>query len=172
MYTEITHIGGVMRFFHDMFSMNLTSPVRCQWLPANHIFFQVANLFLVLTYFVKPSSTAGLIQLRITLTMAGLFFGVWGGTVLCSLDCMIWNFAFATGNALHLVYLMFKMRSIKFHPEHELIFKMIFEPVGVKRFEYKDLALLGKRHYYEDGELYAMQGVTKSNHIGIVATGR
>jgi len=164
-------MNGTTYYLKDIFSMDLKNPSECQWLPVNHVFFQIANVFLVLTYVINPSSLFGLLQLRLALTMAGFFFGVWGGTVLCSIDCMSWNSAFAIGNAVHIVFLLFKLRPICFHGDHEMIYKAIFEPVGVKRFQYKELALLGQRLCFQGDEMYAEQGVTKSDHIGIVVVG-
>ncbi|XP_057306279.1 popeye domain-containing protein 3-like [Hydractinia symbiolongicarpus] len=158
-----------MSYFNDLLSVDFNT--KCDWLPANQFLFQLANLFLVLTYFVKPNSLAGLMQLRFALMMAGLCFGIWGGAIICALDCLLWNIAFAIGNALHLIYLLVKTRPVKFVAEHELLYTKIFEPLGVKRFQYGRLVSLSKRRTLKPQEYYAKRGVTEASHIGIVTSG-
>ena len=157
-------------FFQDLFSTDLST--KCNWLPANQFLFQLANIFLVFTYFVKPNGLFGLLQLRASLTMAGLCFGIWGGMVICSFDCMLWNSAFAVGNAIHLVYLMWKMTPKKFSDDQEALYMEIFKPVGVKRFQFQELVKIVKLISFHAGEYYAEQGITESDHIGILLEGR
>lgn len=157
-------------FFSDIFSTNLTT--SCKWLPANQFLFQLANIFLVFTYFAQPNGLSGLVQLRVALTLAGLCFGIWGGTVICSFDCMLWNSAFAVGNALHLLYLFVKLKPKRFEHDHETIYETIFQPVGVKRFQYHKLVKITNVSKFTKGEYYAIQGTTESDHIGILVYGR
>ena len=159
-----------MKYFDQVFKADFN--IQCAWQPANQFLFQLANVFLLLSYFVNPSSLAGLFQLRVALTLAGLCFGLWGGAIICSLDCMLWNLAFAVGNALHVVYLIVKMRPIRFSQEHEELYVEIFKPVGVKRFQYQRLVELAKRRYLKQGEYYAKQGITAFTHMGIISSGR
>ncbi|XP_066914773.1 popeye domain-containing protein 3-like [Clytia hemisphaerica] len=157
-------------FFANIFQFELTT--QCNWLPANQFLFQLANISLVLTYFVKPSGLYELIQLRVSLTCAGLCFGLWGGTVICSLDCMVWNLAFTVGNACHLVYILAKMWPSPFkNSHHELIFVNVFGPVGLKRYQFRTLMTKAKEIQLQTGEYYARQGYTDSKHISILADG-
>ena len=159
-----------MQFFDGIFSSDFQ--LNCTWVPANHFFFQMANIFLVLTYFVNPTSQFGLLQLRFALMMAGFCFGFWGAFILCSLDTMIWNLAFAFGNGAHLVYLIIRIRPMKFDHEHETMYDSIFRPVGVRRYQYKELLKLAERKVFMETEPYAKTGITVSNHIGILLEGR
>ena len=159
-----------MGYFDSILSVEFN--MSCKWLPANQFLFQMANIFLVLTYFVKPINAWGLIQLRFSLTMAGLCFGVWGGLVICSLDCMLWNLCFAVGNSAHLVYLLLKIRPKKFSADHELLYANIFKPLGVERFQYSKFSQLSQKRFVQVGEYYTKDGLTEKNHIGLVASGR
>jgi len=159
-----------MRYFDDIFTVNFIG--KCDWLPANNFLFQLANLFLVLTYLINPTNVWGLLQLRFALMMCGICFGIWGGFVICALDCMVWNLAFALGNGLHMVYLFIKMRPIKFEREHEYLYKEVFKPLGVKKFQYKNLMENSEKREFQEGSYYAKSGVTESNHIGIILCGK
>lgn len=46
--------------------------------------------------------------------MTGSSFAFWGACILGSLDTVIWNFAFAIGNGVHLAYLIYLIIRIKF----------------------------------------------------------
>ena len=46
--------------------------------------------------------------------MTGFSFAFWGVFILGSLDTVIWNFAFAIGNGVHLAYLIHLIIRIKF----------------------------------------------------------
>lgn len=157
-------------FFDDILSTKLST--KCEWLRANQFLFQLANIFLVFTYFAQPNGLVGLVQLRVALTLAGLCFAIWGGMVICSFDCMLWNSAFAIGNALHLLYLFVKLKPKRFDHDHEVIYKEMFKPVGVKRFQYNELIKIVNVSELKEGEYYALQGSTESDHIGIVVHGR
>ena len=158
-------------YLKDVFVLNLTS--SCNWVPANQFLFQLANLFLMLTYLVRSNNgIAVLIQLRAALTCAGLCFGLWGGTVVCSLDCMLWNLAFVVGNACHLVYLVSKVWPSGFGCETQaLVYEKIFKPVGLRRYQYKALMKAAKKKRFQAGEFYARQGFTESTYISILAAG-
>ena len=85
----------------------------CSWGEANHTYFQMANMFLAFSYLV-PNNLKGLFVLRFVLGMAGFFFSMWAGIILCSPDTLGWNFAFMVINFGHVAYLLWTMRPIKF----------------------------------------------------------
>ena len=154
-----------------MFVLNLSS--TCEWVPANQFLFQFANLFLMLTYIVRPGGgLAGRIQVRAALTCAGLCYGLWGGTVVCSLDCMLWNLAFAIGNACHLVYLLSKVWPTSFGRKTDgLLYENVFKSVGLRRYQFRALMKAAKEVRFQAGEFYARQGFTESSHLSILAEG-
>lgn len=84
----------------------------------NHAYFQLANIFFLLSYFA-PSGRCGLIYLRLMLLTGCVFFAVWGLEILCTLDALIWNVTFIICNLVHIVVLILQMWPIKFSKEIE-----------------------------------------------------
>ena len=87
---------------------------NCAWLPLNHWIFQIANICVMSNYFINSTTRFGLLILRFFLMMTGFSFAFWGVFILGSLDTVIWNFAFAIGNGVHLAYLIHLIIRIKF----------------------------------------------------------
>lgn len=144
----------------------------CTWLPLNHYLFQLANICLVVTYFAPPNSLNGLFLLRLSLALAGIFFGVWGGLIICALDTCIWNILFAIGNIIHMCYIFFKIRPRKFDEENEQLYTTVFEPLGVKRFQYNRLARIGRVNIILRNECYATQNEPVKEQLGFLLRGR
>ena len=143
----------------------------CNWLPPNHTLFQCANICLALSYFAKDTLN-GLLFLRFVLGAAGVFFGTWGWFILCSLDTCLWNFIFAVLHYAHFIYLMIKIyRPVKLKRNHEIVFRKLFEPLGVKRFQYKALEEDGYVLELKSGEVYALEHHTKAEKLSILVKG-
>jgi len=142
----------------------------CTWGPANHTYFQLANMFLAFSYLV-PNNLKGLFILRFVLGAAGFFFSLWAGIILCSPDTLGWNLAFTIINFGHVAYLLIKMRPIKFEEEHEICYENIFELLGVARWQYNVLAQLGKATELAKGHVYASEDLTDGTDISIVLHG-
>ena len=96
-------------------------------LPANHVLFQIANIFLFLSYL-----SVNLLYLRIVLALAGLFFAIWYLALLMhlitraifvlriSLDTALWNSVFMAINIYRAVQIIYKSRPIEFEdPDFE-----------------------------------------------------
>ena len=143
----------------------------CDWGEANHTYFQIANLFLAFTYLI-PSTIKGLIMLRLCLGTAGFFFTMWGGFILCSPDTLGWNFAFMVINFVHVAYLLYNMRPIKFSEEHEVLYASIFENLHVARWQYKSMATIGVAHEFEQNKVIAVEMETTGDSISILTSGR
>ena len=79
-----------------------------QWLPINHVYFQLANSFLFLSY-LAPAGLYGLIYLRLMLAIGSAFFAIWGWVILCAFDTFLWNAFFVLINVAHIFYLLFSM---------------------------------------------------------------
>ena len=139
---------SIMQFFDGILSTDFQ--LNCAWLPLNHLLFQIANISVLLTYIPNPTTPFGLLKLRFFLMMAGFSFAFWGAFILCSLDTLIWNLGFAIGNGVHLVYLTIRIKFNKV--EDETIYTSIFKPVGVRRYQYKELLKLAERRVYQEIE--------------------
>lgn len=54
-------------------------------MAANHWLFQLANVFLFLSYLVPD-----LLFLRVALALAGISFVLWGALILKTVDTVVW----------------------------------------------------------------------------------
>lgn len=95
------------------------------WLPINHIYFQLANIFLFLSY-LAPNGIYGILYLRITLTIGCMFFSLWGWVILCAFDTFLWNAIFVLINLVHVVIICYYLRPVRFTPELEQVSPLMF----------------------------------------------
>ena len=91
-----------------------------RWLPVNHLYFQLANVFLFLSY-LAPNGIYGILYLRVTLSIGCFFFAIWGYLILCALDTLIWNVVFVLINLVHIVIIAYSLRPIRFSNELEQV---------------------------------------------------
>ena len=144
---------------------------NCNWLPLNNFLFQIANVLLIFTYIV-PDNLNGLFLLRFFLGTAGLFFALWGWMILCAPDTFGWNVLFMVGNYLHALYLFIHIKRPRQFPEQcEVVFKKLFEPLGVQRFQFQILVKEIKINSLKAGEFYATKG-SIADRVSILISGR
>lgn len=140
--------------------------------PANHVYFQVANFLLFISY-MAPSSLGGLIYLRVTLAGGLFFMALWGYAVLCALDTFLWSFICMWINVVHFLYLLWQQRPTKLEVEYEQLYRAVFEKMHVTRRQL--LFLLSKsrgRHRVGYGEKMAEEGVNRLDTISLVLYGK
>lgn len=89
-----------------------------KWRPINHIFFQTANVFFLLS-FLAPHTPSGLIWLRVALILGCSFSGLWAWSVECYLDAVVWNCVFIVINFVYFSVQFYLLRPIKFHKDIE-----------------------------------------------------
>jgi len=89
-----------------------------QGIYVNHIYFQLANAFFLLSH-LAPSGIHGVLYLRCTLLVGCAFLALWGWTIACWLDAALWNALFVAINFVHVCTLLYKLRPIKFTREIE-----------------------------------------------------
>ena len=88
----------------------------------NHIYFQLANAFFLLSH-LAPSGIHGVLYLRSTLLVGCAFLALWGWTIACWLDAALWNALFVAINFVHVCMLLYRLRPMKFTREiEEVIF--------------------------------------------------
>ncbi|RWS20607.1 Blood vessel epicardial substance-like protein [Leptotrombidium deliense] len=112
--------------------MNITailqSPLHIctAWHEPNHPLFQFASGFLLLSY-LAPTGIYGLLYLRCCLTIASLFYTLWGWLILCSIDTSLWNLVFTFINAIYVAIIIFKINPfIRFPHDVELVYRYVF----------------------------------------------
>lgn len=89
-----------------------------QGIYVNHIYFQLANAFFLLSH-LAPSGLHGVLYLRCTLLVGCAFFALWAWTIVCWLDAALWNILFVIINFVHVCALLYRLRPVRFSKEIE-----------------------------------------------------
>lgn len=106
--------NGFQQYLHSVFPNS-----HCEsFLAINHAYFQLANIFFLLSYFA-PNRKCGLIYLRCMLLIGCVFFAIWGFEILCTLDALIWNVTFIICNIVHILILVIQIWPSRFTKEIE-----------------------------------------------------
>ncbi|XP_063534566.1 uncharacterized protein LOC134744619 isoform X3 [Cydia strobilella] len=143
-----------------------------KWRPINHIFFQVANVFFLLS-FLAPHTPTGLIWLRVALILGCTFSGIWAWSIECHLDAVLWNSAFVAINFVYFSVHFYLMRPIKFHKDIEEVYVALFKPLRVSRRQFRRvLRCMRNVRHLKCHELYAHEKVTKVDSLSLVLSGK
>ncbi|XP_059485000.1 popeye domain-containing protein 3-like isoform X3 [Neocloeon triangulifer] len=143
-----------------------------KWGPANHMYFQLANTFFLLSY-LAPNGTYGILYLRSTLLVGCALFALWGWTVLCSLDAFLWNANFVAINFIHVCVLLYYLRPVKFSKEIEEVYIALFYPLKVSRHQFKKvLNCMKEIRALRYQEVYAHEKSTKVDSLSLVLSGK
>ena len=118
------------------FSQLLYQPECYNWVPVNHIYYQVANIFLLVSS-LAPSGPGGFLFLRCMHVVAFSFSTVWGLTVACSLDTTAWNTVLTALNLVWCVGAIWRSRSVSLSKDMEVIYKKMFKPLKVSRRQFQ-----------------------------------
>uniref|UniRef100_A0A0A9W0V2 Blood vessel epicardial substance n=1 Tax=Lygus hesperus TaxID=30085 RepID=A0A0A9W0V2_LYGHE len=150
----------------------LVPPCSGGWAPLNHVYFQLANLFYFLSY-LAPAGLHGLLYLRCTLMVGCAFTALWGATVLCSMDALLWNANFVIINLVHIIVLLYRLRPVKFTKEVEEVYEAVFRPLKVTRPQFqKVLRCMKMIRQLKYHEVYAQEKVTKVDSLSLVLSGK
>ncbi|XP_058794873.1 popeye domain-containing protein 3 isoform X2 [Phymastichus coffea] len=143
-----------------------------QGIYVNHIYFQLANAFFLLSH-LAPSGLHGVLYLRCTLLVGCAFFVLWAWTIVCWLDAALWNLLFVIINFVHVCTLLYKLRPVRFSKEIEEVYVAVFQPLRVSRHQFKKVLScmkLIKQLKYQ--EVYAQERVTKVDSLSLVLSGK
>ncbi|KAI4496696.1 hypothetical protein M0804_000506 [Polistes exclamans] len=155
-----------------------------QGIYVNHVYFQLANVFFLLSH-LAPSGIHGVLYLRCTLLVGCAFLALWGWTIACWLDVVLWNALFVVINFVHVCTLLYKLRPIKFSREVEeypntdlgigehIVYIAVFQPLRVSRHQFKKvlncMKIIRQLKYQE---VYAQEKVTKVDSLSLVLSGK
>ncbi|XP_047359720.1 popeye domain-containing protein 3-like [Vespa velutina] len=143
-----------------------------QGIYVNHVYFQLANVFFLLSH-LAPSGIHGVLYLRCTLLVGCAFLALWGWTIACWLDVVLWNALFVVINFVHVCTLLYKLRPIKFSREVEEVYIAVFQPLRVSRHQFKKvlncMKIIRQLKYQE---VYAQEKVTKVDSLSLVLSGK
>lgn len=142
------------------------------WAQLNHVYFQLANMFYFLSY-IAPNGLHGLLYLRCTLLVGCAFTALWGATILCSFDALLWNACFVVINLVHICILFYRLRPVKFSKEVEEVYDAVFRPLKVTRSQFKKvLSCMKMIRQLKYQEVYAQEKVTKVDSLSLVLSGK
>ncbi|XP_015588263.1 blood vessel epicardial substance isoform X3 [Cephus cinctus] len=138
----------------------------------NHIYFQLANAFFLLSH-LAPSGIHGVLYLRCTLLVGCAFLALWGWAIACWLDAALWNALFVAINFIHVCTLLYRLRPVKFSREVEDVYVAVFQPLRVSRHQFKKILNCMKViRQLKYQEVYAQEKVTKVDSLSLVLSGK
>lgn len=158
--------------YADSRGFNWTTWCFDDWLPPNHFLFQLANVFLLLSY-LAPVGIHGLLYLRTCLMIGSLFFTLWGWVILCALDTFLWNAVFTIINFIHVGVILYILRPVKFSAELENVYRDLFQPLRVSRHQFKKaIRCMREIKTLKPRQPYCVENVTKVDQLSLVLSGR
>ncbi|XP_061171297.1 popeye domain-containing protein 3-like [Saccostrea echinata] len=145
----------------------------CHWMVPQHYLFQMANGVL-LGALASPASKHGTLFMHSCFVLGFLLLSIWSWVILCAPDYFSWNFSFMVINAVQALVILYNIRPVKFCDDLEDVYVTVFQPLRVPRHLYKklvspDYCTLGTLH---EGEVYASQGISKIDRLGLLIAGR
>ena len=169
-----------------------------EWLPINHFYFQLANVFLFLSY-LAPAGLYGLIYLRLMLAIGSAFLSIWGWIIICAFDTFLWNAIFFLINAVHAVVLIFSLKPMALDEQVEQVrilvnilaqrssssltkyyclscnsqvYRDIFRPLKVSKQQFKQVAKCVKSiRPLKRGEYFAVEQETEIETLSLLLSG-
>ena len=120
------------------YSQLLYQPHCPGWVPLNHVYYQVANLLLLLAS-LAPCSRHGFLFLRAMLVISFSLSMAWGWSVACGLDIMAWNTALALINMAWCLHAVFTSRRVSLSPDMEILYNKMFKSLNVSKKQFKVL---------------------------------
>lgn len=164
--------NATVDLFRDGVASYFATAVCPSWLPTNHLLFQLANIFLFLSY-MAPPGLHGLLYLRVCLTLGSFFFALWGYVILCAFDTMVWNAFFTAINLVHTCVVMYILRPVRLQADMEIVYREIFEPLKVSRQQFQPAAASVKAVVeLNEKDTYSQEGVTRADCLTLVLKGR
>ena len=111
------------------------------WLPLNHLYYQVANLVLVVfTIFPVRGGSLTLLLLRLGLVLYSLLTIAWSLLISCRLDTLGWGILLAAVNIVFTVHGVFRVYFAycsHVRPDLRSAYETLFQPLGVSLVQYK-----------------------------------
>ena len=144
-----------------------------EWLGAQHVLFQLANLCFCVSFLTPSSCKYHALFLRAVLSFGCLFLVIWGASVDCHVDVLTWYLAFLIVNVSHLGFIIFSLYPVSLHPDLEDLYSRSFKPLKVTRGQFKELSGHGKLSDLHIGASYAVESATLAGQkVSILLSGR
>lgn len=92
------------------------------WHRPQHLYFQLGNALFLLA-FLAPHGSYSTLCARCALVIGSILMTMWGYLVQCTADVILWSVAFLVVNVIYLLYLLCRLRPIRFDKEIEAVSK-------------------------------------------------
>ncbi|XP_013396182.1 popeye domain-containing protein 3 isoform X2 [Lingula anatina] len=107
------------------------------------------------------------------LVLGFLLLATWSWIILCAPDVFSWHFSFTVINLVQMLFMLYRLKPVKFSQELEEVYVTLFQPLKVSRSLFKKL--ISPEHAtiatLQEGEVYATQNVTRTNKLGLLVSG-
>lgn len=154
----------IIVLFCDIYDYNIIFKNR---MPINNWMFQLANIFLFLSY-----TSNNILYLRIVLSCGGLWFMLWAiyfeAGVLA--DTMMWNYVMTLINVRQAIAIFYAKRPIVFDEDREQIYNEKFKGI-MTRVNFKILCQNSFIREIQRDRYYAQYGDT-CNNLSILISGK
>jgi len=138
------------------------------WLPLNHVYYQAANIFLLLS---TISSNHQFI--RTMMTVAFSLLSLWGWSVSCGLDTLVWSCLLAMVNLSWCVRTWWRRRTGRLTREMETLYQQMFRRLRVSRRQFQ--TILGVKKEIKqliENQMIIKEKVSKVESLSLVLKGR
>ncbi|KAH3746472.1 hypothetical protein DPMN_180880 [Dreissena polymorpha] len=130
------------------------------WAEAQHAVFQLARLFILISFLTPCTFRYHSLFLRVMLSCGHILTLIWGAVFVCMPDFVIWCGAFSVANLVHIVYLAYTSLPDRFSKALDDIYLHVFKPLKISRKQFQGLAEIGSMELLGKGGSYAKQDHT------------
>ena len=150
------------------------SNTQCDdWHHAQHVLYQLANLFLAASLVIPGTFKSYWLLLRSIGACACVFMALWGYHIVCQQDVFGWYLACAFINGLYTLVSLYSLYPAQFDCKLETLYEKTFRPIEMSRAEYKLLTAAGSVQTLTEGAEYCTEGATlTADAVSILLTGR
>lgn len=141
--------------------------------PTQHVLFQGANVFFVISFLV-PNQNHFVIPIHLFLTIGYFLYSLWSWKIVCETAVFGWNFTLMIINFGQSSFLIYTMRKVKFSKELEQVYQYLFKPMKISRLLFRKLVSSEYAQIItlQVGECYATENITRSDRLGLLVSGR
>ncbi|XP_077984484.1 popeye domain-containing protein 3-like [Glandiceps talaboti] len=144
-----------------------------RWESAQHVIFHLANVCFLIAN-LATNTLYGILFLHSSLVVGFILFSIWTFVVKCALDAFGWSLVLILINLVQAVYIVYRLRPVKFSKALEGLYSELFKPLQVPREVYKSLIHMPNVEILDlpIGHRYAAEGETDCDRLSLLITGR
>jgi len=139
-------------------------------------FFQIFALLLHLAFIASGNSSSSAMFNNFTVALAFLALAVWGGTVGCGVDFVVWGVIICTANLGQVGYARFKSKQtdLAFEGDQNKVYNQFFAPFEISRNIFTDLVGIKGFHIMtlQKDHCYAIENKTTVDRLALLVSGK